>query len=120
MYNQKSKKFNITNRPQEFYGHGKNIINVIMKVQIIIITDSKVIDKIGACNVKSRNLYEKIKLKIDVYQSTYEMHWEIRVVPRSSEIYWGGGVVWINRESEPLTESPLLYVGNIKIINHCY
>jgi hypothetical protein len=26
--------FNFTNRPQEFYGHGKNIINVIIKIQI--------------------------------------------------------------------------------------
>ena len=54
-----------------------------MNVHITIITDSKVIDTIGACNVKSRNLYEKIKLKIDVFQSK-SMHWGIRVVPRSS------------------------------------
>lgn len=77
------KMFNITNRLQEFYGHGKNIINVIMNVHVTIITDSKVTDTIGACNVKSRNLYEKIKLKIDVFQSK-SMHWGIRVVPRSS------------------------------------
>jgi len=98
MYNQESeKKFNITNRPREFYGHGKNIINMIMKVQIIIITGSKVVDKIGACNLKSRNLYKTIKLKINVYQSK-SMQWEIRVGPRSSELYWGGRV-WITRES---------------------
>jgi hypothetical protein len=36
-----------------------------MKVQIIIGTVSKFIDKISACNVKSRNLYEIITLKID-------------------------------------------------------
>jgi hypothetical protein len=92
-----------------------------MKVQIIIITDSNGIDTIGACNVKSRNLYEKIKLKIDVYQSK-SMQWEIIVVPRSSGLYWGEGgeLVWITRESEPLTENPVSYVSNKKIINHFY
>jgi hypothetical protein len=76
----------------------KNIINMIMKVQIIIITVSKVIDKIGACNLKSQNLYERIKLKINVYQSK-SMQWEIRVVSWSSGLYWRGGGVWITRES---------------------
>jgi hypothetical protein len=35
--------FNVTNRPQEFYGHEKNVLNVITKVQIIIITDSRLL-----------------------------------------------------------------------------
>jgi len=73
---------------QEFYGHGKNIINVIMKVKIIIIMDSMVIDKVGACNMKSQNVYVMIKLKIDMYQSK-SMQGEIRVVPRSSGLYGG-------------------------------
>jgi len=78
------------NRVQEFYGHGKNIINVIMKVQIIIITDFKAIDKIVACSMKSQNVYVTIKLKIFIYQSK-SMQWEIRVVPRSSGLYGRGG-----------------------------
>ena len=72
MYNQYcnrvEKKFNISNRPQELYGQKKNVIIVIMKVQFIIITDSKVIDRMGACNVKSRILYSTIKLIIDLDQ----------------------------------------------------
>jgi hypothetical protein len=89
---------------------------MIRKVQIIIITDSKAIDKIGAFNVKSRNLYEKIKLIIDVYHSK-SMQWEIRVVSRPSGLDWGrGGVVWITRECEPLMENPVIYVGKKKSI----
>lgn len=88
-----------------------------MKVQFIIITDSKIIDRICACNVKSRILYVTMKLIIEVCQQK-STQLEIRVVPQSSGLYVGrGGPDYSGIRS---TNGKPRVIGNIKVINYCY